>query len=174
MALVPRPVSRPQKRIPRRHRTPGEAKNGSTSASAQTNGNGAPPQVNGHTHTSPPKRTVNLETIVHRTVDELHTSRSIINSIYDWQRLEAEGGAIPPIKRFDREKEIRREEEAERKRVNREEGAEASKRRKLGGEVGERQAALGAKRATAGMLAHAGFDGEFRNGSKGDRADAGD
>jgi transcriptional activator SPT7 len=115
---------------------------------------------------------VNLETVIHRTVDELHTSRSIINSIYDWQRLEAEGGAIPPIKRFDREKEIRREEEAERKRVNREEGAEASKRRKLGGEVGERQAALGAKRATAGMLAHAGFDGEFMHQSQGNRADA--
>lgn len=143
------PSAKPVKRIPSRRKSINQVNNAGPSDYALISGQ---PK-------SPRKRTVKLEDIVHRTVDELHSARNIANSIYDWQRLEADGGIIPPIKRFDREEALRKEEEAERKRVSREEAARANKRRKVGGEVGENEAAMSFKRATAGMLAHAGFDG---------------
>jgi transcriptional activator SPT7 len=140
------PVFRSVKRIPTRRRP----------APLIDSADPRPPE---HKAAASPKRTVNLETIVHRTVDELYSARMIANSIYEWQKLEMDGGLVPPIKRFDREKALRKEEEAERRRIGREEAMQANKRRRLGGEVGENEAALAFKRATAGMMAHAGFDG---------------
>lgn len=144
------PMARPYKQIPKRLlrrkslQSPGHStiQNGTTAISSRG-------------------RTVHLERLVQKSVEELGTARRIANSIHDWQRIEAEGGALPPIERFDREQAMRKEEEAERKRDAKEEKRDASKRRRLGGEMGEKQAATECKRATAGMLAHAGFDGRL-------------
>lgn len=108
-----------------------------------------------------PSKQVKLESTIRSSVDKLFEAKKVMGHIHEWQRLEIEGG-IPP--RWDPndpvEKEGRRQERLERKQREHEEGLESRKRRKLGGEVGEAEAVLSMRKATANMLAHSGFDGE--------------
>lgn len=103
---------------------------------------------------------INLEDVIHRSVDKLFDARQAVNRIQEWQKIEMEGGVLPP--RVNENVVAKRAEEEERVRRTRRkvESGHAKKRRKLGGEVGEEEAALGMKKATAAMLAHAGFEGE--------------
>jgi transcriptional activator SPT7 len=134
------------------------------------------PHINGLTngHTSPktpPKspemetipELIRLEDVVHNTVDRLCESRRLINQTLEFQRIEAEGGMLPLFMDEDDEKVISKVKKAERlrKRTAMADEREARKRRKLGGEVGEEEAVEGMKRVTAGLLAHAGFDGQL-------------
>lgn len=140
----------PKPRIPRRKRSPA---------------------ANGHSHLSgeisPPPleypKAVNLEDAIHRNVDRLNEARNVMGLIHDWQRIEAEGGVLPPnpaVQQAAHRAQARSERE-ERKRARREEDMEASKRRRLGGEVGEQEATQTLKKASAGLLAHAGFEGQY-------------
>ncbi|ORX39969.1 hypothetical protein BD324DRAFT_648586 [Kockovaella imperatae] len=106
-------------------------------------------------------RPVKLESLVHRSVDRLIEARKLMNQIQDFQRIELEGGILPPIQRFDEklERERRREERAERRAREKVERMEARKRASNGGEMGEEEAVMNIRRSTAGLLAHAGFEG---------------
>lgn len=129
------------------------------------------PKINGHSHlpgeTSPPpldhSKAVNLESAIHHNIDRLNDTRKVMGLIHDWQRIEVEGGALPPKPelQFAADKAQAAIQREERKRLRLEESSESNKRRKLGGEVGEKQAAQTLKKASAGLLAHAGFEGEF-------------
>jgi transcriptional activator SPT7 len=104
---------------------------------------------------------VNLTTKIHRNVDTLFNIRKTVNQIQDWQKAENEGLPLP-IPRPHLEKEERRQElelRNERKRRRAVEKVETKKRIKMGGEVGEEEAALSVRAATGSMLAQAGFDG---------------
>ena len=105
---------------------------------------------------------ISLESVIHRSVDKLCEARRVVGKIQDFQRIEAEGGLLPLPNRDDEDetKEAERKERVERKRKRKAEGVEAKKRRKTGGEVGEPEAVHAMKKTTAGMLAHAGFEGE--------------
>jgi transcriptional activator SPT7 len=123
------------------------------------------PKTNGHLfHTSPTplrRKPINLTTKIHSNVDKLFDIRKTVNQIQDWQKAENEGLPLP-IPRPHIEREARRQEirdRQERKRCRKEERVEARKRARIGGEVGEEEAALGVRAATASMLAQAGFDG---------------
>jgi transcriptional activator SPT7 len=105
---------------------------------------------------------VNLATKIHKNVDTLNSIRKKVHQIQDWQKAENEGLPLP-IPRPHIEKEERRrtlEQSRERKRRRKEERAESKKRMRAGGEVGEEEAALVARGATASVLAQAGFDGQ--------------
>lgn len=121
------------------------------------------PQANGSKEKTPPldpPKPVRLESLIHRNVDKLHEARRVMSQIHEFQRLEAEDGILPDIAAVEaRERARAKEERAERKRQREEELVESQKRRKLGYEVGGKEASLALKRATAGMLAHAGFEG---------------
>jgi transcriptional activator SPT7 len=104
---------------------------------------------------------INLTTKIHKNVDTLFNIRKTVHQIQDWQKAENEGLPLP-ITRPHIEKEERRrtlEQSRERKRRRKEERIEAKKRMRVGGEVGEEEAALEARGATASMLAQAGFEG---------------
>lgn len=110
------------------------------------------------------QKPINLTTKIHKNVDTLNSIRTKIHKIQDWQKAENEGLA-PPVPRPHIEKEEQRralELNRERKRRRKEERGEAKKRMKFGGEVGEEEAALQARGATAAVLAQAGFEGESR------------
>jgi len=103
-----------------------------------------------------------LEKIIHKTVEQLHETRRLEVKVQEWQRIDAEGGIQPPFDVRDAvtdEKEARAKEERKRKRI--EEREKVRKRRKTGGEVGEEEAAKEMKKASAGLLAMAGFEGGF-------------
>ena len=105
---------------------------------------------------------VNLQTKIHKNVDKLNNIRKTVHQIQDWQKAENEGLPLP-IPRPHIEKEERRrtlEQSHERKRRRKEESEEAKKRRTVGGEVGEEEAALEVRGATASVLAQAGFEGK--------------
>lgn len=102
---------------------------------------------------------VRLESQVLDSVENLAEANRVIGKIAEFQRLEVEGGVMPPVERFDWKKVAKREEMQDRKRVIKAERVEARKRRRLGGEVGEAEATHTMKRASAGLLAHAGFEG---------------
>jgi transcriptional activator SPT7 len=151
-APIMAPFSPPRKkRIPSRRRKT-SLPNGN--AAHTPNGDGPPvPEL------LPPKP-ISLENAIHRSVDKLGEARRMINQIQEFQRIEAEGGVLPPVDYGDAAIEREREEGAKRKRQRQVEYAKVVKRRKRGGEVGETEAVLIVKRATASMLAHAGFEGE--------------
>lgn len=107
------------------------------------------------------KGAVDLEASVLAGASSLAESSRVYGKILDFQRLEVEGGILPPIERFELSQAARREEKQERKRAIRTERVEARKRRRIGGEVGDAEAVQSVKRASAGLLAHAGFDGEW-------------
>ena len=100
-----------------------------------------------------------LENIVHKSVDRLFQARKVVNQIQDFQKAEQEGGILPVFDNGEEEKARRKEESDERKRKRKNEREEAIKRRRAGGEVGETEAILTLKKASAAMLAHAGFEG---------------
>ncbi|EIW69413.1 hypothetical protein TREMEDRAFT_62279 [Tremella mesenterica DSM 1558] len=107
-----------------------------------------------------PSKSVKLENLIQQRVDKLFESRKIVNAVSEFQRMELEG-VIPPRLRFDDgiERNQRRRDRLERKQKMHEERIEAKKRRRLGGEVGEKEAVLGMRSVSARMLAHAGFEG---------------
>lgn len=128
-----------------------------------------PPKTNGHlpdedkdkTPPLDPSGPVKLEKVVHRNVNRLAEARKVMNQIHEFQRIEAEDGILPDIAAIEaREKAKEEQERIERKRMRAEEAVESNKRRKIGGEVGAKEASLAMKKATAGMLAHAGFEGK--------------
>ena len=104
---------------------------------------------------------INLTNVIHRSADRLFDSRKYASRIVEFTKAENEG--IPPptykphIEREERRQE--RQEWNERKRRRKDEKVEARKRSKMGGEVGEKEAALNMRMATASMLARAGFEG---------------
>ena len=109
-----------------------------------------------------PPRPVKLENVMHRSVDKLFEARKVMGQINEWQRIEADGGILLSLKMLEvEEKERAREEQTERKRRRNLEFEEARKKRKEGGEVGDREAAFVMKKATASVLAHSGFEGMY-------------
>lgn len=107
----------------------------------------------------PRRKPIHLETVIHRSVDKLFEARHVVHKIQEWQKAEMDGSVLPPRLNEQLVQERERAEREERKRIRKVEVGHARKRRKSGGEVGEEEAALGMERATASMLAHAGFDG---------------
>jgi transcriptional activator SPT7 len=128
------------------------------------------PVSNGHSHINgqpktPPldhSRAVDLGGAIYRSVDKLNEARKVQGLIHDWQKAEIDGAALPPSPavQFAAIKAQARIEKRDRKRSRAEAAEEASKRRKIGQEVGEKEAAYTLKKASAGLLAHAGFEGE--------------
>ncbi|KAK4686338.1 transcriptional activator SPT7, partial [Tremellales sp. Uapishka_1] len=104
-------------------------------------------------------RPVSMEKTVLRTVDKLFETRYDAHRILEWQRIEAEGGCLTNHLADEEEEKQKEEERIDRKRKRRVERGESRKRRKSGGEVGEREGVLGMKKACSGLLAHAGFEG---------------
>ncbi|KAK8869732.1 hypothetical protein IAR55_000300 [Kwoniella newhampshirensis] len=103
---------------------------------------------------------LSMKKVIHQTVDKLHDARQVIHRIQEFQRVEAEGGLIPSrVLETEEEKALKDEARLERRQRRREERTEARKREKDGAEIGEKEAVLGTKKAAAGMLAHAGFEG---------------
>jgi len=121
-------------------------------------------QLNGHEARTPPldpPKPVKLEKVILQSVNKLNEARKVMGLIHDWQRLEMEGGLLPNIKMIEAaDKAQMNELRRERKRVRKEEAEEANKRRKMGGRIGEKEAAHSMRKAAAGLLAHAGFEGE--------------
>ena len=113
-------------------------------------------------YAKPENKLVNLQRRVEKNVDKLFEARKVMGQILDWQRLETEGAPLPRPFNFNDpvEKEKRRIAKAKRKASARTEIQGKKQRRKSGGEVGEAEAAISIKKATAGMLAHAGFEGQ--------------
>jgi len=111
-------------------------------------------------------KSVNLTTEIHKNVDTLNSIRKKVHQIQDWQKAENEGLPLPiPRPHIEKEERMRTMEQSkERKRRRKEERVEAKKRMKVGGEVGEEEAALVARGATASVLAQAGFDGQSTTG----------
>ncbi|WVR05165.1 hypothetical protein IAU60_002177 [Kwoniella sp. DSM 27419] len=106
------------------------------------------------------KRPKKLRKLVHRTVDQLHESRQLIHRIQEFQRIEAEGGMLPSREiETAKERMIREDERKERAEGRRVEKKNIDVRRKEGGEVAAEEATLAMKQASAGLLAHAGFEG---------------
>lgn len=125
------------------------------------NGNGLPTSApEPASPRSAKRRPVSLEKTVHGAVESLSEARRVMYQIGEFQRIEQEGGVLPPIEKFGWDKQVKKEQVAARKRKRKEEREMADKRRKTGGEVGELEAEMSVKRASAGMLAHVGFDGE--------------
>ncbi|WVF72103.1 hypothetical protein IAT40_006915 [Kwoniella sp. CBS 6097] len=103
---------------------------------------------------------ISVKKVVHRTVDRLHDARQLIHRIHEFQRIENEGGILPSRELVtEKERITKQEERARRVEMRTAEKKEVMGRKKEGGEVGEEEAALGLKRASAGLLAHAGFEG---------------
>ena len=149
------PEAPPRRRI--RPRPPGPPK-----GVAHTRINGAQRSEKLNTPPLEPSAPRSIKRIIDKSVDKLNESRRIIGKIHEWQRLEAEGHALIPPKLDDpEEKALRREESSRLKEYAREESNIARERRKLGGEVGEAEAALQLRTATASMLALSGFDGAW-------------
>lgn len=123
-------------------------------------------QANGHESRTPPldpPKPVKLENVILRSVDKLNEARKVMGLIQDWQRIETDGGLLPNIRMIEEmERQQQREQRMDRKRVRKEETEEANKRRKIGGQIGEREAAHTMRKAAASMLAHAGFEGESK------------
>ena len=123
--------------------------------------------LNGHSYPSTTPslespRSVKLGSVVHRNVEELCEARRLMNQIQDWQRIEMDGGVLPPIQRFNEKADRRKRKRSrmdlrEREKELREEG---KIRAKDGGEMGEEEAVMKVRRTAAGMLAHAGFEGQ--------------
>ncbi|WWC61038.1 uncharacterized protein I303_103616 [Kwoniella dejecticola CBS 10117] len=106
------------------------------------------------------KKPVSLKKVINQTVDSLHDARNTIHRIQEFQRIEMEGGLLPSRElESEKEKLIKREERLDRSRLRREENERAKLRRKVGGGIGEEEASLHLKKASAGLLAHAGFEG---------------
>ncbi|WVQ98831.1 hypothetical protein IAU59_005962 [Kwoniella sp. CBS 9459] len=106
------------------------------------------------------QKPLSVKNVVHRTVDRLHDARQLIHRIHEFQRIENEGGILPSREIMtEKERITKQEEKAQRVEVRKLEKKEVVRRKKEGGEVGEAEAALSLKRASAGLLAHAGFEG---------------
>jgi transcriptional activator SPT7 len=103
---------------------------------------------------------ISLGRTIQTTVDKLFQTRQDAARIVDIQRIEADGGVLPPLVDEKEERRANRMEHSARKRKRKAEKGEADQRRAAGGEMGEEEAALAMKRAGASLLAHAGFDGE--------------
>nr|XP_019042309.1 hypothetical protein I302_08911 [Kwoniella bestiolae CBS 10118]OCF21239.1 hypothetical protein I302_08911 [Kwoniella bestiolae CBS 10118] len=103
---------------------------------------------------------VNIRRMVHSTVEKLHESRTTMNRIQEFQRVELEGGVLPSRELESQKEKLMKKEEKYQRSLAREEDLEKIKeRRKAGGEVGEEEAVGELKRASAALLAHSGFEG---------------
>ncbi|WRT67212.1 uncharacterized protein IL334_004178 [Kwoniella shivajii] len=106
------------------------------------------------------KKSTNTKRMIHNSVDKLHDARQVIHRIQEFQRIESEGGLLPSRELETKtEKMIREEEKLERRYTRKMEKDLARERQKQGGEIGEEEATLELKKASAGLLAHAGFEG---------------
>lgn len=104
---------------------------------------------------------VSVKAVVRRTINNLNAARQAMHRITEFQRIEAEGGILPPrgLSPTPAEKEKQQEERCEREEFRRMENKAARERRNAGGEVGQEEAVKVMKKCSAGMLAHAGFEG---------------
>lgn len=104
---------------------------------------------------------VSVKAVVRRTINNLNAARQAMHRITEFQRIEAEGGILPPrgLSPTPAEKEKQQEERCEREEFRRIENKAARERRNAGGEVGQEEAVKVMKKCSAGMLAHAGFEG---------------
>jgi transcriptional activator SPT7 len=106
-------------------------------------------------------RAVNLGHVVYDSVEKLSKTRKLVMQTLEFQRAEAEGGILPVLEGDDeRIAQLERRERRVRRRKQVLELHEGKKRRRIGGDVGEREAVEAMKKVTAGMLAHSGFEGE--------------
>ncbi|KIR39329.1 transcriptional activator SPT7 [Cryptococcus deuterogattii 99/473] len=112
--------------------------------------------------------TVSVKAVVRRTINNLNAARQAMQRITEFQRIEAEGGGggigilHPPrgLSPTPAEKEKAEEERIERRDFRRMENKAARERRLTqGGQVGQEEAVRVMKKCSAGMLAHAGFEG---------------
>lgn len=109
------------------------------------------------------KATVSVKAVVRRTIHNLNAARQAMQRITEFQRIEADGGGILPPRRLSptpAEKEKAEEERIGRGDSRRIENKAARERRmRKGGQVGQEEAVRVMKKCSAGMLAHAGFEG---------------
>lgn len=116
-----------------------------------------------------PRRTrpVKLAKVVMQSVEELAAVRRTQTKLLEFQRLEAEGAPLPRIvDPAHDENEIEAEELTRlQRKAARQELREANERARHGGETGEAEATESLKQASAALLAHAGFEGEFCTGA---------
>ncbi|KAE8541103.1 hypothetical protein D1P53_002457 [Cryptococcus gattii VGV] len=109
------------------------------------------------------KKAVSVKAVVRRTINNLNAARQAMQRITEFQRIEADGGGILPPRGLSptpAEKEKAEEERIERRDSLRTENKAARERRlREGGEVGQEEAVRVMKKCSAGMLAHAGFEG---------------
>lgn len=87
------------------------------------------------------RKGASLESAVYETVGSLNEIRRVSNLIGDFRRAEQEGGVLPPIDRFPK-----------RKRMH-------VPHRDYPSEMNEAEATASIKHCSAGLLAHAGFEG---------------
>ncbi|WVQ87371.1 hypothetical protein IAS59_001095 [Cryptococcus gattii] len=117
----------------------------------------------GHDKKKKKKATVSVKAVVRRTISNLNAARQAMQRITEFQRIEADGGGILPPRRLSptpAEKEKAEEEQTTRCDSLRIENKAARERRmRKGGEVGQEEAVRVMKKCSAGMLAHAGFEG---------------
>lgn len=106
---------------------------------------------------------VSVKAVVRRTIHNLNAARQAMQRITEFQRIEADGGGILPPRGLSptpAEKEKAEEERIGRGDSRRIENKAARERRmRKGGEVGQEEAVRVMKKCSAGMLAHAGFEG---------------
>lgn len=109
------------------------------------------------------KKAVSVKAVVRRTINNLNAARQAMQRITEFQRIEADGGGILPPRGLSptpAEKEKAEDERIERRDSLRIENKAARERRiTQGGEVGQEEAVRVMKKCSAGMLAHAGFEG---------------
>lgn len=139
------------------------------SASPRVNGNGEAGEEHdaGAQHEAPtpalePSKPLSIERVVHRAVDKLSDARKTMNTIQEYQRYVEGDGTDPeplPLEPVESVRARYAEERQSSKRKRKEAKEEADERLETGGEVGEEEAAYSLKRASASLLAHAGFDG---------------
>nr|KIR85585.1 transcriptional activator SPT7 [Cryptococcus tetragattii IND107] len=116
-----------------------------------------------HSEHDKKKKAVSVKAVVRRTINNLNAARQAMQRITEFQRIEADGGGILPPRGLSptpAEKEKAEDERIERRDSLRIENKAARERRiTQGGEVGQEEAVRVMKKCSAGMLAHAGFEG---------------
>lgn len=112
-------------------------------------------------------QTVSVKAVVRRTIHNLNAARHAMHRITEFQRIEADPTSLgihpPPRRRLSptpAEREKAKEERIARRDSRRIENKAAQERRiRKGGHVGQEEAVSVMKKCSAGMLAHAGFEG---------------
>ncbi|ODN83198.1 hypothetical protein L202_01386 [Cryptococcus amylolentus CBS 6039] len=155
---MPSPHSPQKPHIPPRSRSPSPSPGKLPATEAQDQSSLQRPSTES---AAPSDKPISIPAIVRRTINNLDSARSIAHRVSEFQRIEAEGGVLPPRSLSPPLSEQTSFEEARQSRreaLARERQAILDRRRE-GGEVGREEAVLTMRMCTAGLLARAGFEG---------------